>query len=76
MIIRSRNDESSDDTDDDDKGDDDDGGGGDDDDGDKVRQKCDWLGTGQLGLDSRREQRPLSSYHTYGPANRLFKQHC
>jgi len=48
----------------------------DDNDGDKVRKKRDWLGTGQLSFDSRRQQRPLSSHHTYGPANRLFKQHC
>ena len=30
-------------------------------DGDRVRQKRDWLGTGQLGFDSRRQQRPRSS---------------
>jgi len=33
----------------------------DDKDGDEVRQKRDWLGTGQLVFDSRRQQRPRSS---------------
>jgi hypothetical protein len=61
MLIRSRNDESSDDIDDNDDGNEDVDDKDDDSDGDKVRQKRDWLGTGQLGFDSRRQQRPCSS---------------